>query len=64
MSTFTGPPKGRTIEHVLTESQIMKGGASSPSGNHPELPSIRDRHSRVNGSVDFESPGVVMAKQR
>ena len=28
MSIFTGPAKGRTIEHVLTESQILRGSPS------------------------------------
>ena len=35
MSTFTGPAKGRTIEHVLTESQVYRG---SPTGQDLHQP--------------------------
>jgi hypothetical protein len=48
MSIFTGPAKGRTIEHVLTESQILRGSPSviEQSYGSPELPLIMNqRHS-------------------
>ena len=50
MSIFTGPAKGRTIEHVLTESQILRGSPSviEQSYGSPELPLIMNQRQSLS----------------